>query len=273
MKVHWLFQAVVLVFTSVHCNGLSSPNKALSRREFLLTSAVTTTGSTFLPRQDAWASSDDVSNNNNNYYNDYGIGPPERQNLLRKITTASEEEMLYLISQLEPLDPSGGKATLSEELGGTWELIYSVNAQAFSPLLNLPRPIRPKSIQLLGKDAADKVGEGRVAQVLNFTILPLSLILSSGAVPRSSDPTTLEIFPPFRLQAKLAGTTFNIVESGSDADFRALNARDEEAQAAGRNMYKQRYLETTGKRGDLRISEVVSGDPVIVGAVFIHRRL
>ena len=64
-----------------------------------------------------------------------------------------------------------------------------------------------------------------------------------------------------------------LVEAGSDADFRAINARDSEAQAAPKNRYAQLYLETTGRPGDLRVSSVVSGDPVIVGAVFIHQRL
>ena len=30
---------------------------------------------------------------------------------------------------------------------------------------------------------------------------------------------------------------------------------------------------TTGRAGDLRISTIVSGDPVIVGAVFVHERV
>lgn len=63
------------------------------------------------------------------------------------------------------------------------------------------------------------------------------------------------------------------MNAGSDKDFRALNARTEEAQVAGRNMYKQRYLDTSGEKGDLRISEVISGDPVLVGNIFIHRRI
>ena len=214
-------------------------------------------------------------------------GPPERQALLQGIANkVSDAEMANLIAQLEPLDPSRGNGAAAPELGGTWELIYSVNAEAFSPLLNLPAPIRPTSLQLLGDDAARQVGEGRVAQVLNFPIVPLSLVLSSGAVPVAKDLTTLEIFPPFRLEmvwgdeslrkqrgASRSTSRIQLVESGSDADFRALNARDAEAQAAGRNMYKQRYLEVTGKPGDLRISEVVSGDPVIVGDVFVHRRI
>ena len=185
----------------------------------------------------------------------------------------TDEEIQIAMAKLENIDPSQGKAATSGQLGGTWELIYSLNAEAFSPLLNLPKPIRPTSLQLLGDDAAKVVGSGRVAQILNFPIIPLSLILSSGVVPVTSDSTMLEIFPPFRLEAKLGEIKAQLVESKSDSDFRALNARDDEAQAAGRNMYKQRYLDISGRKGDLRISEVTSGDPVIVGAIFVHQRI
>ena len=64
-----------------------------------------------------------------------------------------------------------------------------------------------------------------------------------------------------------------LVEAGSDADFRAVNARSAEAQAAPKNRYAQQYLETSGAPGDLRVSEVVSGDPVIVGYRFVHQRI
>lgn len=217
-------------------------------------------------------------------------GPPERQALLQAIADGVTDEgvMVDLLSQLEKLDPSQGKGASVTALDGTWELIYSINADAFSPLLNLPPAIRPTSWQLLGADAARQVGSGRVAQVLNFPYIPLSFLLSSGAVPVSERPSTLEIFPPFRFElvwgdrslrtvdpslSPKNNSRIQLVQAGSDADFRALNARDAEAQAAGRNMYKQRYLEVSGQPGDLRISEVVSGDPIIVGAIFVHRRL
>lgn len=216
-------------------------------------------------------------------------GSPERQALLRAIASmAPDEEVIRLISKLEPLDPSHSKAATAAELDGTWELVYSLNASAFSPLLNLPRPIRPTSLQLIGDDAAREVGgQGRIVQKLAFPFL--SLVLSSGIVPVASG-NVLEIQPPFRLEVvwsddtlrrpgRLAkglargGARWKLVDSGSDADFRALNARDEEAQAAGRNMYEISYLDTTGQAGDVRISRVVAGDPVIVGALFIHKRL
>ena len=99
-------------------------------------------------------------------------------------------------------------------------------------------------------------------------------VLSSGVLPAPDDASVLEIFPPFRLELGVRGLgRLRLVEAGSDADFRALNARDADAQAAPKNRYAQLYLETAGRPGDLRVSTVVSGDPVIVGSVFVHERM
>jgi len=261
-----MYRIIIITFLLNGVNSLSlKPPKreaAVSRRSALLTgvaSAAAVTTSLFVPQTSkvAWA-----DENTNEVY------PRERMDLLEKITKrASDEDVAAAIAKLEILDPSKGRAATSDQLGGTWELIYSVNAEAFSPLLNLPRPIRPTSLQLIGESATPVVGDGRIAQVLNFPLIPLSFILSSGAVPFASDSSVLEIFPPFRFDIKLGGAKKQVVESGSDAGFRALNARTEEAQAAGRNLYKQRYLENSGMKGDLRISEVIAGDPVLVVSV------
>lgn len=202
-------------------------------------------------------------------------GPPERQKLLQLIEAdADENAILAAVAALSPLDPSAGKAATSEALDGEWELLWSANAQAFSPLLGLPRPIRPQSIQLLGAAAAAQVGAGRVANVLRLP-LGVSFVLSSDVGPLgASEPATLEIAPPFRFEIGTpGGGRVRLVEAGSDAEFRALNARDAEAQAAPKNRYVQDYLEVAGGRGDIRISRVASGDPVIVGSIFVHRRL
>ena len=105
---------------------------------------------------------------------------------------------------------------------------------------------------------------------------PVQLWLSSGALVSGDDPSVLDIKPPFRLQAGgragSGATKRTIVEAGSDADFRKANVRTEEAQRAPPNKYKQTYLEGGGK-GALRISTVTEGDPVIVGEIFVHRKL
>ncbi|KAJ1455015.1 hypothetical protein M885DRAFT_520943 [Pelagophyceae sp. CCMP2097] len=64
-----------------------------------------------------------------------------------------------------------------------------------------------------------------------------------------------------------------LIDAGSDAAFRKTQARTTEAQLAPRNTYAQLYLEETGRTGDLRISRVTAGDPVIVGATFVHVRI
>ncbi|EEC43408.1 predicted protein [Phaeodactylum tricornutum CCAP 1055/1] len=201
----------------------------------------------------------------------------DRSDLLRAISRkASDEEVIGIIENLQ--DPSGGKATFyPDRLEGQWELIWSYKAEAFSPLLKLPEPFRPESYQYLGSAAAQEVGDGRIAQGLTGGILGKSqLWLSSGAVPFEDDPSVLEIQPPFRFQ--LGGKYGSgvpkkmIVESGSDAEFRQVNGRSKEEQAAGKNQYQQMYLENIGP-GSLRVSSVIAGDPVIVGEIFVHRKL
>jgi hypothetical protein len=176
------------------------------------------------------------------------------------------------IEALVPLDPSGGKGATSPALEGRWRLLWSANAGGFSPLLLLPTPVRPTSFQLLGDAAvSDGIGPGRVAQLL---LLPFGTVeLSSDVVPAPDDTRFLEIFPPFKLQLRFAGRRLPIVEADSDASFRKANVRTAEAQAAPRNRYEQCYLDTSGRAGDIRISRVVEGDPVIVGSVFVHQRV
>jgi len=200
-----------------------------------------------------------------------------RESLLSAIAKkASDDEIIDIIHRLK--DPSNGKgAILPDRLEGEWELIWSFGAEGFSPLLTLPRPFRPDSYQYLGSAAASEVGEGRIAQGLTGGLLGGSQFwLSSGAVPLKEDPSVLEIQPPFRFQ--IGGKYGSgkpkktIVEAGNDADFRKVNARTKEAQLAGKNQYKQLYLENNGP-GSLRVSTVIAGDPVIVGEIFVHRKL
>lgn len=204
-------------------------------------------------------------------------GTADRDRLLDAIARkARDEDIIRIIRNLK--DPSNGKgATMPDRLEGEWELIWSYGAEAFSPLLTLPKPFRPESYQYLGSAAAAEVGEGRIAQGLTGGILGNSQFwLSSGAVLFDQDPSVLEIQPPFRFQV---GGRYGsnkpkktLVEAGSDAEFRKVNARSEEAQMASKNQYQQMYLEDVG-RGSLRVSSVIAGDPVIVGQIFVHRKL
>jgi hypothetical protein len=216
-----------------------------------------------------------LTESNNKEDNEY------RSKLLRLITNnkkSDETEIVNMIENLIPLDPSQNKGALStEDLDGEWKLLWSAKAEAFSPLLKLPYPFKPESFQYLGKASAGEVGPNRVAQGLTGGILgPSQLWLSSGVRPSSGDSSVLEILPPFRFE--LGGRYQSgkpkrlIVEAGSDAEFRKYNARTTEAQVAPKNSYRQLYLERQGK-GSLRISTITAGDPVIVGAIFVHEKL
>lgn len=208
--------------------------------------------------------------------------PPQRDALLSAIASgADDSQVMTALNELIPLDPSRGKAaTMPELLEGEWKLLWSAKAEAFSPLLQLPPPLTPTSFQYLGNAAATEVGANRVAQGLTGGLLLGSrqLWLSSGVAPSLQDPSVLDILPPFRLQlGGRPGTNTpkrTLVESGSDAEFRAnaINSRSKEAQQAPRNAYQQLYVENGGP-GAIRISTVASGDPVIVGAIFVHQKL
>ena len=90
-------------------------------------------------------------------------------------------EVAWKLAALIPLDPSRGRGATSPALDGSWRLIWSVKAEAFSPLLRLPPPLRPESYQLLGRAADVEVGEGRVAPMLTSGVLGVNkLWLSSG---------------------------------------------------------------------------------------------
>jgi hypothetical protein len=208
---------------------------------------------------------------------------PEREALLQALSKKSSDEVvLRAIQNLIPLNPMKSKssAKYASELDGEWRLLW-YNKSDFSPLLKLPSPLRPDSFQYFGSVAEKEVGVGRVAQGLTGGILSAlgpdkELWLSSGAVAKEDDPSILEIYPPFRFQlGDKPGSSAEkqtIIDSQSDADFRAVNARTTEAQMAPKNEYEQLYLENFGS-GSLRISVVARGDPVIVGDMFVHQKI
>lgn len=192
--------------------------------------------------------------------------------LLQAIASGNDSSVFSSIDNIVATTPSRGKAS---DVDGTWQLLWSYKADKFSPLLQLPRPFKPDSFQYFGATAAQEVGDSRVAQGLTGGILgDNQLWLSSGTIPL--DDNILEIQPPFRLQlggrVRTGVPKKTIVDSGSDADFRSLNGRTAEAQAAPKNKYAQLFIEGDAP-GSLRVSKIVDGDPEIVGAVFVHRKL
>ena len=224
-----------------------------------------------------------------------------RDALLRAISAESNDDVIArAIEDLVPFGPflksssSSPSSSYESALDGSWKLLW-YNKSDFSPLLKLPYPLRPDSYQYFGSVAENEVGAGRAAQGLVGGVVGAAfgkdaeLWLSSGVVSSSSSPSTLVIYPPFRLQlgaipgrgpsddsfsrgAGGGGEKRTIVESESDADFRKVNARSTEAQSAPRNEYEQLYLEDFGT-GSLRVSVIARGDPVIVGDMFVHQKL
>ena len=300
-----------------------------------------------------------------------------RAALLSAIASGNDAEVERLIEELVLQDPAQGEGATSPALGGMWQLVWSARAEAFSPLLKLPPPLRPRILPAAwGRSSQrDWGGEGGAAPdwwrpgpwpvvvVLNsgtchglgsctgdISTVPVSLLPSRIPLSRpilmesthhvdvtsfipihcvriclfSSVPemkyhciyiSTLylhlikllrslilrtptprpthntPLFPPqddartpradtvapdqcrLELAPRPGASKRLLVEAGSDAEFRSVNLRTAVEQAAPKNRYLQRYLETTGSPGDLRISTIESGDPVIVGAVFVHQRI
>lgn len=184
-----------------------------------------------------------------------------RQAVLDAVERGGDVEPL--LENLIAVDPSRGRAARDATIKGDWELIWSARTDKFSPLLSLPKPLRPESTQILGDGVSNTLKRGVLG--------PTSLILSSGA--RVKDDATLEIFPPFLFEVELGTSRTVLVNADSDAEFRETQARTRAEQRAPRNLYAQLYLDTSGRPGDLRLSKVVAGDPVIVGATFLHRRI
>ena len=80
---------------------------------------------------------------------------------LRALIAADGSEAQVLAAMESLVSAGSGGAASSEglsEVAGTWRLLGSAGASKFSPLLGLPRPIRPESLQLLGPPAAQQVG-------------------------------------------------------------------------------------------------------------------
>ena len=133
-----------------------------------------------------------------------GVGASDslsaRESLLASIS-ASSAETEAAVDRLIATVPPPSRTASAPALAGEWRLLWSVKADAFSPLLNLPPLLRPASFQLLGAAAAAEVGDGRISQVLRFPFGP-QLVLSSGAIPADDDLTQLEIQPPFRFEVR-----------------------------------------------------------------------
>eukprot|EP00976_Prorocentrum_cordatum_P091325 1188480-Prorocentrum_minimum.AAC.2 len=74
------------------------------------------------------------------------------------------------------------------------------------------------------------------------------------------------IGPPFRLELLVGGRSIPLqsVETTDSAPTELLGNQT--------NEFTQLYLESTGQRGDVRVSRVTAGDDVVLNSTFVHVR-
>ena len=100
----------------------------------------------------------------------------DRETLFQAIRSSrTDDEVLQAIQQLDSAQPTPrstpSTSTLENDLDGEWKLLWSIGAESFSPLLQLPKPLKPESYQYFGRSAALEVGDNRVVQGLTGGIL------------------------------------------------------------------------------------------------------
>ena len=130
----------------------------LSRRFFLKVGSAAGLDPSFPPR--AFALTNEGENQNVNR-------EEAREGLLRAINAGSSDgEILSHFNQLSLFDPSRGQGAIDPALGGSWRLLWT-HDESPAPVQALRRALRqPVSTQLLGRDAEQSFGKGRVAQVI-----------------------------------------------------------------------------------------------------------
>ena len=71
----------------------------------------------------------------------------------------------------------------------------------------------------------------------------------------------------FRLELLLGNSSIPLqAEETTESDTSAILGNQE-------SIFSQLYLESTGSPGDLRVSRVTAGDPVVLGSTFVHIRV
>ena len=83
---------------------------------------------------------------------------------------------------------------------------------------------------------------------------------------------SLHTGPPFifeLLVGKDVDKAFSI-PLGSES---SVNSDESALLGSQLNTFTQLYLESSGQAGDIRVSKVTEGDPVVIGSTFVHVRL
>lgn len=187
-----------------------------------------------------------------------------REQLLAVIRGGGDENQVEeAIAYLLPYNPTDAPAR-APQLEGEWRLLWSsATAEVTKATKDLPLPF--ESVQLVGPGGG--MEPGRAANLVKVLGGAITLKLSSSAVPDAANAAAVTIGPPFRLELLVLGKSFPIqsVES-TESDTTDILGNQ-------LNEFSQLYLEATGRAGDVRVSKVTSGDPVVVGSTFVHVRV
>ncbi|KAK3247394.1 hypothetical protein CYMTET_43106 [Cymbomonas tetramitiformis] len=167
------------------------------------------------------------------------------------------------IDGLVPYNPTPDPAR-SPQLEGTWRLLWSSDtAEVTKATKDLPIPFQ--SIQLVGPRGGMEAG--RAANLVKVFGGFVTLKLSSSAVQDDTNSSAVIIGPPFRLELLVAGKSFPI------SKVESTEAETTDLLGNQLNEFSQLYLEDSGQPGDIRVSKVTAGDPVVLDSEFVHIRV
>mmetsp|Transcript_16685 Transcript_16685/g.23007 ORF Transcript_16685/g.23007 Transcript_16685/m.23007 type:complete len:275 (-) Transcript_16685:90-914(-) len=185
-----------------------------------------------------------------------------RQQLLETISSGGDSKEVQLaIDNLVPFNPTNEPAR-SPKLEGEWRLLWSSDvAEVTKATKDFPLPFQ--SIQLIGPGGG--MEEGRAANLIRVFGGFITLKLSSSAVPDPANSSAVTIGPPFRL-GLLVGDKYFPIQENDGAERKDILGNEF-------NEFSQLYFEDSGKPGDLRVSKVTNGDPIVIGSEFVHVRV
>lgn len=194
-----------------------------------------------------------------------------RQQLLDCIAAGGDfEEVESAIELLLPFNPVPDPVERGT-LQGNWKLLWSSQtAEVTKATKNLPLPFT--SMQLIGPKGGEgepggNLPEGRAANIIKVLGGAVTLKLSSAAVPSESEKDAVIIGPPFRLELLLGGKSIPLqAEETTESDTSSILGNQ-------LNTFSQLYVEGSGQPGDLRVSKVTKGDPVVINSTFVHVRM
>merc|ERR1712023_403902 len=119
----------------------------------------------------------------------------------------------------------------------------------------------------MGGEPGGPLPGGRAANLVKVLGGAVTLKLSSSAIPDANLSDAVIIGPPFRLELLVLDRSIALgAEETTESDTSTVLGNQ-------LNTFSQLYLESSGKPGDIRVSRVTAGDPVVLGSTFVHVRV